>query len=352
MAKATFNNIKISGISAVVPKNKINNLIAHENIAKSEKEKTIKLTGINEYRTADPDICTSDLCQKAAEQLFAALNISPDTIDAILFVSLSPDYRLPSTACLLQDKLSCPKTTLAFDVNLGCSGYVYGLYLAATFIQGGHLNRVLLLCGDTQTKLYYEQDKSLNFLLGDAGTATLVEAAKNVPEIKMSLMTDGSRFDKLIIPAGGCRNPSTKETRKIKQQLDGQFRSQEHLYMDGMEIFNFSVTDVVSSIKEFMADEELTPEQIDYLFLHQANKFMIDKVARKLGFSQEKVPYSLDIYGNTSSASIPLTIVKHFTEHQAKSSKHCLLSGFGVGLSWGVIDIVLDNLCLPTIIEL
>ncbi len=352
MGKAVFEGVKVSGISAAVPDDIVDNRVSHPNISQEEKKKTIKLTGVAEYRKAGPDICASDLCQKSAEILFETMSINPNMIDCILFVSQSPDYLLPSTACLLQEKLSCSKDTLAFDINLGCSGFVYGLYTACSFIQGGGLKKVLLLCGDTQTKLCHDEDKNVNFILGDAGTATIIEADSDAPSIAMTLMTDGSRYDKLIVPAGSFRNPSTSATREIKRQPGGGVRSQEQLFMDGMEIFNFSVTDVVQTIRSFMEEDELNAETFDHLILHQANKFMTDKIARKLKFDLEKVPYSLDVFGNTSCASIPITIVHHFSREAASVNKRCLLSGFGVGLSWGVVDIVLDNICCPPIQEI
>ncbi len=349
--KIVFKDIRIAGISGAVPKNKVNNLKDHKFVSLEERKKTIKLTGINEYRKALTNQCTSDLCESAAQRLLKYLGIKSDFIDGIIFVSQTPDYILPSTACLLQNNLGCPQTTIAFDVNLGCSGFVYGLYIACSFIQGGSLKRVLLLVGDTQTKLCYNKDKNVVFLLGDAGTATIIEASPGAPEIKMKFMTDGSRYDKLIVPAGGFRFPSSKETKKIKTQADGGIRSDEHIYMNGMEIFNFSIIDVVKTLKEFIEDENIEIEEIDYLILHQANKFMTDKIAKKLMFPPEKVLYSLDNYGNTSGASIPLTIVHCFSKIQDKRPKRCLLSGFGVGLSWGVADILLENICCPPVIE-
>lgn len=352
MEKILFNCIKISGIAASVPKSIVDNINAHPKLSIEEKEKAIKLTGVREYRKASPDTCTSDLCQKAAEVLFKEMDILPESIDCILFVSQTPDYRLPSTACLLQDKLSCSKNIAAFDINLGCSGYIYGLYTAYSFINGGGMKRVLLLCGDTQTKLCHPEDKNVSMILGDAGTATLVEKDEQASPVIMKFMTDGSRYDKLIIPAGGCRRPSTSDTREIKRQMDGGVRSDEQLYMDGMEIFNFSVTDVIKTIQTYMEINGLSSEEFDYLILHQANKFMTDKIARKLKFPLEKVPYSLDVYGNTAGASIPLTIVHNFSKHRSLIKKHCLLSGFGVGLSWGLVDIVLDNVICPPLQEI
>lgn len=352
MAKTTFSDISIKGIAGVVPKTRVDNMKAHPELTDSDKAKIIKLTGIREYRKAGKEICASDLCRKAAEILFEKLSITSSTIDAILFISQTPDYRLPSTACLLQNILSCPTSTLAFDINLGCSGFVYGLYTACSLIQGGGLKRVLLLCGDTQTKLCYEEDKNVNSILGDAGTAIIVEADSGAQEIKICLMTDGSRYDKLMVPAGGFRMPSTDGTRKIIKQPDGGIRSLDYIFMDGIEIFNFSVTDVVASIKSFMTEENIDVADMDYLILHQANKFMTDKISKKLRFPPEKTLYSLEEFGNTSCASIPLTIAKHFSEKIQNGQKRCMLSGFGVGLSWGVAEVFFDNICCPMILEI
>lgn len=350
MAESVFSNIKINGIAAAVPKAVVNNMDAHPFISPEEKQKTIKLTGMLEYRKASHDVCASDLCQKAAEALFASMNIKPTDINAVIFVTQTPDYRMPSTACILQSKLGCERSTVAFDINLGCSGFIYGLYTASSFIAGGGLTNVLLLCGDTQSKLSYEKDKNVCFIMGDAGTATLISRDNNASPINMVLMTDGSRYDKLIVPAGGFRSPSTDETREIKIQSDGGCRSKEHVYMEGMDIFNFSSIDVVNTIKHFLEEHQINIENVDYLVLHQANKFMTDKIARKLTFPTEKVLYSLETFGNTSCASIPLTIVHHFSK-QEMVKKRCIISGFGVGLSWGVADVVLDRICCPSIAE-
>ena len=352
MTEAVFSGVRIRGISGVVPATRIDNLVAHPELPEAEKQKTIKLTGIHGYRRAGKEVCASDLCQEAAELLFGAAAVSSHSVDAIIFVSQTPDYRLPATACVLQHKLSCSKEALAFDVNLGCSGFIYGLYIACSMIRAGGVKRALLLCGDTQSKLSHEGDRNVSFIMGDAGTATILDAEEGACDIGMILRTDGSRSDKLMVPAGGFRMPSTDKTRALEKQADGGVRSQEHIHMNGMEIFNFSVTDVVQTLRDFMTRERIAVEDTDYLFLHQANKFMTDKIARKLGFPSEKVPYSLGEFGNTSCASIPLTIAHHFSNMKHKEKKRCILSGFGVGLSWGVVDITFENLCCPPIEEL
>ena len=352
MSISTFNNIKIMGIAGTVPKGIVSNLNDHPNISQDEKKKTIQLTGISEYRKSTEEVCSSDLCQRSAETLFSDMNINPSTIDAIIFVTQTPDYRLPSTACVLQHKLGCNTSTIAFDISLACSGFIYGLYTACSFIEGGGIKRVLLLCGDTQTKLYHKEDKNVSFLLGDAGTASIIDFYKDADPLSITLRTDGSGYDTMIVPAGGFRTPSSEATGKIVVGKNGEIRSDEHLHMQGIEVFKFASTTVVKTIKEFMDNIDITEKQIDYLFLHQANKFMTDKIARKLNIPENKVPYSLEFFGNTSSASIPLTITNHLSKQKESLSKRCILSGFGNGLSWGVADVILDKIYCPPVQEI
>ena len=351
MAKSVFKGIEIKGVAGAVPKEKVDHLTDHQFIPPEDRKKIVALTGVSEYRKAGPELCASDLCRAAAESLLQGLQVDPRTIDALILSTMTPDYRVPSTACLLQERLKLPNTTVAFDINMGCSGFVVGLYNAAALIQGAGLKRVLLLAGDTQTKLCYERDKNVVFLLGDAGTATLLEASEGAEDIVIELMTDGGRFNNLFVPAGGFRRPSTEQTREVKEQPDGGLRSEEHLYMNGMEIFKFSSTDVVKSIAAFIEKEHLSVDRIDALFLHQANKFMNDKIAKKLQFPPEKVPYSIGIYGNTGSASIPLTLAHHYSKIPPVEKNRVLLSGFGVGLSWGVAFAELNRIYCPPVIE-
>jgi 3-oxoacyl-[acyl-carrier-protein] synthase-3 len=351
MARSIFKDIMITGIAGSVPRNRVNNLADHKFCPEDERKKIVNLTGVSEYRKAPPEMCASDLCEVAAKKLLRGLDVDPQTIEAIIFATMTPDYRIPSTACILQDKLGCPTSTMAFDINMGCSGFVVGLYNACALIQGGGLKRVLLLAGDTQSKLCYEEDKNVVFLLGDGGTATLIQATEASEDIIVELMTDGSRFDKLFVPAGGFRKPSTESTRQVKEQPGGGIRAEDHVFMDGMEIFKFSSTDVVKSIKTFMELERLSVNNVDFLILHQANKFMTDKIARKLKFPMEKVPYSINVYGNTGSASIPLTIVHNYNKMIPPGRNRCILSGFGVGLSWGTVDVVLNQIYCPPVIE-
>ena len=352
MAKSVFKGVRIRGVAGAVPSGKVNNLTDHHFCAEDDRKKIVALTKVAGYRKARVGMCASDLCQAAAEALLQGLDRSPDDIDAIVFTTMTPDYRVPSTACLLQDRLGCRTSIVAYDINMGCSGFVVGLFNACTLIQGAGLKRVLLLAGDTQTKLCHDQDKNVVFILGDGGTATLIEADPEADDIIIELLTDGSRFNNLYVPAGGFRCQSTAATREVREHADGGLRSDEHLYMNGMEIFKFSATDVVKSIAEFMESENLSPDAIDSLFLHQANGFMNEKISRKLKIADAKVPYTIGFYGNTGSASIPLTMAHHFSTVPARTKQRCLLSGFGVGLSWGVVTTTLDDVYSPPVVEL
>lgn len=351
MPKSVYHGVRVAGVAGAVPRQVVNNLTDHAFCPEEDRKKIVELTKVAQYRKAPPDVCASDLCFAAAQSLLSGLGRSPDDIDAIVFASMTPDYRVPSTACLLQDRLRCRTSVVAYDINMGCSGFVVGLYNACSLITGAGLKRVLLLAGDTQTKLCYDQDKNVVFILADGGSATLLEADAGADRIVIELMTDGSRFRNLYVPAGGFRQPSTDATRAVRQQADGGVRSDDNLYMNGMEIFKFSATDVVKTIEGFMAQQKLTADDVSYLFLHQANGFMNNQIARKLKFRREKVPYTIEFFGNTGSASIPLTIAHHFSTNPSLVPTPCLMSGFGVGLSWGVVSAVFQNLCTPPVVE-
>ena len=205
MPRSVFTGVRIRGVAGAVPHGRVDNLADHTFCSEDDRRKIIALTGVPEYRKASADMCASDLCVAAAERLMQGLGQSFADIDGLIFVSMTPDYRVPSTACVLQHRLQCPTSVVAYDINMGCSGYVVGLYNACALICGAGLRRVLLLAGDTQTKLCYPQDKNVAFILGDGGSATLLEAGAESEKMTVELVTDGSRFQNLYVPAGGCR---------------------------------------------------------------------------------------------------------------------------------------------------
>lgn len=344
MGVLTFKEVNIRGISACVPERQVDNFDFGQSLFDSETLKsTIKTIGVNKRHISTPEITTSDLCYSAARELFKELNISPEEIDGLVFVSQTPDYRLPATACILQNRLKCRKDIIAFDVNLGCSGYVYGLGLSFSLLQQQlAVNKILLLVGDTPTKFVSEGDKTSALLFGDAGTATLIESKAGTNDCYVSFNSDGSGADTLIIQGGGYRTQSSLQTLAVGCDSAGNRRSEENLFMDGAEIFNFTIREVPRNIKLILESAGVRIDNVDFFIFHQANKFMIDFLARKLKIPNNKHLLSLENFGNTSSASIPLTIAANRELFVSKSS-NIVLSGFGVGLSWSSAIVTLDG---------
>jgi len=349
MATIKFSNVGISAISACVPKTIVDNKTLINILPEEEVLKTIENIGIKEKRFADKDVCSSDLCFKAAEQLLAENNIDRNSIDALIFLSQTPDYKIPATAPVLQYRLGLPKTTLSFDINLACSGYVYALATAFAYASLQGVNKVLLLVGETFSKITSPLDKVNAPLYGDAGTATLIEKG-DFTDSYFILCSDGSGKDTVIIPAGESRNPTTAENLKEVEMEDGNIRSGHQIFMDGMDVFNFALSVVPKSIKEMMNTVPITLDEVDYIVFHQANKFMTDFFAKKLRYPLDKVPYCIDRYGNTSAASVPLTIVSELKTADLKEKK-AILCGFGAGLSWATALLEFSHCNVSSIIE-
>ena len=332
MAKITYHGVGIKALTACVPQDIVYNKDLGYLIPEEEIEKTINNIGIEQRRIAAPDVTASDLCFKAAQQLFADNNIEPDSIDVLLFMSQTADYRIPATSCLLQHRLGLPRETLCFDITLGCSGYLFALSAAFAYASMEGVNRVLLLDGETFSKIVNRRDKVDWPLYGDAGTATLIEKGE-YGDSTFILNTDGSGEDTLKIHAG-MRNPITAESCVERECEDGNIRTDLEVYMDGMDVFNFAISKVPKSVKQLLKETERSVEDLDYLVFHQANRFMMDFFVKKLKVSPDKVPYCIHKFGNTSSASVPLTISSELSGRLAGDNL-VLMSGFGAGLSWG-----------------
>lgn len=349
MATIRFEGVGIKAISACVPKNVDRNSDLKYLIPEEDIQKTINSIGIEEKRFVDDDVCSSDLCFKATETLLSDNSIDRNSIDALVFVSQTSDYRQPATAPILQNRLSLPKSTLAFDVNLACSGYVYGLSVAYSFASQSGINRVLLLVGETMSKIVSRNDKVNTPLFGDAGTATLIEKGDYGKSV-FSLNSDGSGAEIMMIPYGGFRNRSCPAGFVKETDKNGDIRNGEQFRMNGMEVFNFGMREEPKDIKKLLAETGLSIDQIDLLIYHQANKFMTDFFTKRLKLSTDKTPYSLKKYGNTSSASIPLTIVTELKDRY-HDRKNVILSGFGAGLSWGSVFLDLRNCHISELVE-
>jgi 3-oxoacyl-[acyl-carrier-protein] synthase III len=352
MAKLKYHNIGISGLAAAVPSHKIDNLAPNEWFTEKEAKSVVKMTGIRERRVAPPELCASDFCFAAADNLLREMQLDRTTIDVLIFISQTPDYRMPATGIILQNRLGLPKSTAAFDINLGCSGYVYGLSLAYSFCLQPAIRRVLLLNGETRTKVYSSKDKSTGLLFGDGGAATLVERKASVGDSYFSLNADGKRSHYIMIKSGGYRNMSSIDSLTEKQYEDGSIRNDEQGIMDGAGVFDFTIQDIPRDIEAVLGFSGNSHVEIDYFLLHQANKFITDHIARKMNIPMDKVPYSLQKFGNTSSVSIPLTMVSELREQLMQNELKLLMTGFGVGLSWGTCIINTDHVHVCDLFEI
>lgn len=332
MARITFHGVGIKAMSACVPPDVVYNKDLGYLIPEEEIEKTINNIGIEQRRIAAPDVMASDLCYKAAVKLMEDNGIEPDSIDVLLFMSQTADYRIPATSCILQHRLGLSRDTMCFDISLGCSGYLFALSTAFAYASMEGVNRVLLLDGETFSKIVNRRDKVDWPLYGDAGTATLIEKG-DYGQSSFLFYTDGSGEDKLKIHAG-MRNPITPDSCVEREREEGNIRTDLEVFMDGMDVFNFAISKVPKSIKQLLKENEMTIDDVDYLVFHQANRFMMDFFVKKLKIAPERVPYCISKYGNTSSASVPLTIASELSGRLEEPST-MMLSAFGAGLSWG-----------------
>jgi 3-oxoacyl-[acyl-carrier-protein] synthase-3 len=338
MRHISISNIKIEGISAAVPKNKLVN----------ENPRLRNMIGINERRVTNESTFTSDLCYAAAEDIIKKLDIDKNDIGVMVFVSQTPDYKLPITSAILQDKLNLPQECICFDVPLGCSGYTYGLYILSSLIKSSNSKYGILLSGDTISKEVNPKDNSTFPLFGDAGTATILKydlEFKN--SIIFNLGTDGSGYNSIIIPHGGSKFPISDESFIEFQDENGNIRRKYDLYLNGGEVFDFGTNKISKILKQFI-EENLS--EVDCLILHQANKFMNDRITKKVGVPLEKSLSSLANFGNTSSATIPLTLVTQLST--INTFKNIVFCGFGVGLSWASAIIHQENIYCADLIEI
>ncbi|MCH5177802.1 MAG: ketoacyl-ACP synthase III [Prevotellaceae bacterium] len=346
MAFLEFKNVRVAGLAAGVPANIVSNLSAEIQVSEGEysNDDFVKTTGVYERRFSEHHT-TSDLCYEAAEQLMADLQWRKDEIDALIFVSQNTDYFLPATACILQDRLGLPKECYAEDIVLGCSGWVYGLSTTAALLQGGYIKKALLMCGDA--KRHFPTNDPL---FGFAGTITALEYQVGAKSFQFHFGTDGSGYDSIIIPEGGARNPISFDGFK-EEEIDGHVYNRFQTRMKGMDVFAFGISTAPKSVKKLAEHFGFDYQTADYFVFHQANMKMNKMIIKKLKLDETKVPSSMYHFGNTSSASIPLTIVtqlKGKIEHQPTKFICC---GFGVGLSWGSVSFETDNIIISDLVE-
>jgi 3-oxoacyl-[acyl-carrier-protein] synthase-3 len=322
----------IKAITYALPDKEVTNEDLVAEFPEWSVEKIADKVGINKRYIAAANETSADLAVKAAERLFAEnRDLKRDAIDFVLFCTQSPDYFLPTSACVIQDRLGLPTSCGALDFNLGCSGYVYGLSLAKGLLLGGIAKNILLLTGETYSKFMHPKDKGNRTIFGDAGSATLISSEGFAEIGNFSLGTDGRGAENLMVKSGGMR--FREPINDLQFDENGNPRSSDYLYMNGSEIFNFTIDAVPPLIEDTLAKNALTREDVDGYVFHQANKFMINFLRKKLKIEPEKFFTYMSEVGNTVSNTIPIVLSEKLNDKSLKGN--IILAGFGVGYSWG-----------------
>lgn len=342
MALVKTSGARIAAVCTCVPTKRFNNLTDSAEFSEEEIRKVTGMAGVAARRLAGDTVCSSDLCVAAAQRALARLDWKPESVDALIVVTQTPDYFLPSTACVVHHHLKLADHCAAFDVGLGCSGYPYGMWLAAMMIQGGGVRRALVLHGETPTRFSDKADRSVSLLFGDAGSATALEAVhpSSTAEWHYALHSDGSGYNTMIIESGGFRDRFGSDPRK------------HCVHMNGALIFNFTIKRVPALIDETLAGAGMSSNNIDYFIFHQSNQFIMKHLCVKQSLSLEKVPIILKDFGNTGGPSIPLTLTEGKLIRPKDRALRLMLLGYGVGLSWGSALVDLDPLAILDSIEL
>ena len=354
MAKTIFKKPAITGIVTCVPEKflKIEDEVDTLYEGNLQTVDAIKKSiGLQKRHIVDNETTTSDLCEKAARQLLNGMQVDKSEIGAVIFVTQTPDYFQPASAAYLHGKLGLSQNCAVFDVNQGCSGYVYGLWLASMMLETGSCKKVLLLAGDTISKIVNPNDSNVAPMFGDGGTATIVENSEIEKKSYFIFHSNGKKFDTIIQPKGAFREP-TPQIINNKNVFDTSAkRNLGNLFMDGTEVFVFAINEEPKAISEILAFSKSKEHEIDFIIFHQANKYIISNIARRLKFPLEKVPSdTTGKYGNQSSASIPCTISDAINNEVVSRDVKLVLSGFGVGLSWATCQLNLDKIYCPDVI--
>ena len=342
MAILSFEGVGIAAMAAAVPHTVIDNYKYTDYFPADQVKEVVDKIGVFERRFADTDTCSSDLCFAAAERLIDDNNIDRNEIDLLVFISQTPDYRMPATSMLLQHRLGLKQSCMAFDINLGCAAFCYGLSVVYGLMQSGGIRKALLLDGETRSKVYSPKDRRSAFIFGDAGAAALIERDNKYGRSVFSMHSDGSLGNLIMIKGGGYRHPSSLETltERVVDEY-GNIRNDEQGYMRGGDVFNFVIREIPGDIKRTLEFAGTTADAMDYFVFHQANNFINTYIAKKMHLAPERIPSTIAKFGNTSSVSVPLTIVSELRD-KMHGEKKLLLSAFGVGMSWstGIVPFV------------
>lgn len=352
MASLSINHLKVVGMSACIPTQIEENkdLSIFKDIA--EAEKTITLTGIERRRMVTPGTTASDLTVKAVEKIIKDLKWEKETIDCFIYVCTSRDYIAPQTSCTLQHRLGLSEKCFVLDLPLGCSGWVYGLSVIGSLLSHGCFKRGLLVAAETNTQNRSLKDRTVRPLFGDAATVTAVEYSpeSNKP-FNFVYGVDGSGFDAVWTKYGGMRYPTTVNSLQETEVEPGVIRKGTDMVVKGMDVFAFAIKRTPHSLKELISIFNIDTDSIDFLFLHQANKFINEKIRKSLKIPVEKVPYCIQDFGNVTSASIPLTMITQCQDALSTKKNHCIACGFGVGLAWASVEFETENMIVSDLVE-
>lgn len=352
MSRLTTHKIKIAGMSACVPKTVEENLSLPIFASEEEARKVIASTGIERHRRVDAGVTASDLSVKAVERLLEDLRWRAEDVDCMFYVCTSRDYIAPQTSCILQDRLGLRQDCFVMDLPLGCSGWVYGLSVITAMMQNGTFRKGLLIASETNTANRNPKDRSVRPLFGDAATVTALEFDEEFDSpYNFVFGVDGSGASAVMAPYGGMRNPVTVESLREIEVEPGIFRKGTDMIVKGMDVFGFAIKRPPMSIRELISEFGINLEEIDFLFLHQANKFIDEKIRKSLKIPSEKVPYCIQDFGNVTSASIPLTMVTQCGEALRGKANHCIACGFGVGLAWASAEFFTAPLVVSQLVE-
>ncbi len=350
--KVTLPGVSIRGISCCVPSEEIDNLEFGNELYGPDVESLVRTTGVRKRRVCkEKEITALDLSVQSAKKLLEKMDANPESFGGIIFVTQTPDYLMPNNATYCQYLLDFPQNIAAFDINLACSGYPYGLFVAGSLAKATHKS-VLMLDGETNSHYVSPKDKITALLFGDAGSATIITPSVESVSWYFDFETVGAKRDALIIPDGGYRNRINAHSASYKEYPDGGFRRPIDMKMNGQDVFNFVARNVPKRIRSLIQDADIQTSDIDWLVLHQANEFMLKQVARSVKIPWDKVPISIGKYGNSSSPTIPVTICSELNDViQSNTKSNMLLCGFGAGLSIGAAYLPMQNVVSTGVIE-
>ena len=347
MARWEIKNVNIAGVAMAVPEHTVKTADI-DLFTQEEADIFDNTVGIKSRHIAPDTMCASDMCQAAGEKLLEELGWAKDSVDALIFESVTGDYRTPPTSCLLQDRMGLSEDCFCVDIPMGCCGCMYAIVVAGNLLTTGQVKRALLLVGDTALRMGSMKDKSRVPLFGDGGTALALEYDVEAHSIIIDFHTFGKGSEALMTPHGGFRHPATPESFIYEDFGNGIVRAPIHTMINGMNVFSFAISKPPKSVEQFMADYQIDRyTDVDYFLIHQANKMIVDRVVKKLKLPTEKVPYNLEEFGNLGGASIPSLMVTRIAERLRNEETTILGSSFGLGLSWGTMLLKTKPMVIP-----